>query len=947
MRIKLDGRFILICTVLSVSTFLKVSGQSQQYPPSFLSTDFIYHNWTIRDGLPVNSISSIVQHTDQYLWIGTADGLVRFDGVRFRIFNTSEFPELRNNRIRGLASLNSGLLILNSNMEFLLFKDLKFQLLVIPDFLKDVEILGIYKMGRTEVKIITLNAGTFIFEDGVFEKDKNSKVIFDKTRDVGAFSWQSYEESLFWEGNRLFDANDQINDAILDSEGSLWIATFSKGIYQIKRNLFETVSTPEGLPNRNVYPVTEDKSGTIWIGTHGNGIASLKNEILSTGYLFQGTSSTSFIQSILQRKNGDLLVAHLDGNIFKYSGEKIFLNYPSPNMGTINSLYESSDGRLWVGSSSGIYHQEKDKWERINNSENTNSSVKVIKEAPDGSMWVGSQGHGLLHIKNYEIEKIDKSFGLSSNSIRSIWIDEQNRGTYTVWAGTEDNGLNLIEIENSSATPLKAVSINVNDGLFDEVIHNIIPDEFGRIWMSSNKGIFWVYKNEILQFKRGNINEIVSSGYTEKDGLRSSEANGGIQPAGFKNQDGIIWFPTQEGIVKINPSLISRNDVIPAVYIEEVNTNESHYEPVEEKIKLKKGDRNISFRFTSLSYVSPGKNKFKFKLFNFEENWNEASGDRDIRYTNLDPGTYTFKVIASNNDGVWNQQGALVSISIPPYFYEASWFYALITGLIILQIILAFMIIKTRAQKILVLKEKKIQELEKDLTELGLHFQDHNSIKKALLFNLKKELKDPVLALRKQVELDREPVRNIVERETRNMLSQIDRLLLLSEIELNGIAINPTIENLVEVVKTSISIHKSEASHEDPDIEFSSNSETVKIYMDINFAIIIFRNLIKEMVGFKKVSKIRIQIVEESSVCTVKITAYGEALEHQQLRTIFTLFKTKKQDLECRNEMGIDLPLAAKLADLHGASIVVHSIPEIGNTFSVVFKKGSLHFQNN
>lgn len=947
MRLKLDGRFILICAVLSVSTFLKVSGQSQQYPPSFLSTDFIYQNWTIKDGLPVNSISSVTQHIDGYIWLGTADGLVRFDGVRFRIYNTSEFPNLRNNRIGGLASTKKGLLILNSTMEILLFEDNQFHLLETPEYMKGKKLVGMYGMKGDTVYILGVNDEVFLFKNGVFKKSDSIQSENQKKRNLEDFSWEAYSETLLWKGSPIFDVKDQINDAIIDSEGSLWVTTFSKGLYQIKRNLFDTYSAEEGLPNRNVYPLAEDEDEALWIGTHGGGIASLKDEIITTSYLFEGIPSTSFVQSILQRENGELLVALLNGNLYNYTGEKIFLKYPTSVKGTIYCLFEASDGRLWVGSSSGLYVQELNKWERINDSKVKNSSAKVIEEAPDGSIWVGTQGQGLLHLKNSKIEKIDKNLGLSSNSIRSIWIDEGVKdNSYTVWAGTEDNGLNLIEIENGVHIPLHVTSINVDEGLFDEVIHHIIPDDFGRIWMSSNKGIFWVFKNDILQFERGNIREITSSGYTEKDGLRSGEANGGVQPAGFKNKDGIIWFPTQDGVVKINPSFIKRNVTIPKVYIEEVTSKENRFEPVPDKIELELGDRNIRFRFTSLSFTSPEKNRFKFKLFNFDDDWMESSNVRNIRYTNLDPGTYTFKVIASNNEGVWNQQGASVSVVIPPYFYEAGWFYSLIVLLLILQVALVFVIMKNRALKTVAVKEVQIKGLERELIELKAHVTDHQSIKKGLLFNLKKELKDPVISLRKQAELGTEPIENIIDRETKGMLAQIDKLLLLSEIELEGISIHPNLENLVEVVKTSIKNHKSEAPLEDPVIEFSSNSESVKIYIDLKLTIIIFRSLIKEIAGFNSVSKIRIQVIEESSICTVKITDNGEALNHRKLQAIFTLFKTKKQGLEHRNEIGIDLPLVAKLVELHSATIVVHSVPEIGNTFSVVFRKGSLHFQD-
>lgn len=944
MRVKLNVRRILFCVVLSVLTFLKVSGQSQQHPPKFLSSDFLFQNWTVEDGLPVNSISSIVQHFDNYLWLGTADGLVRFDGVKFKVYNTVTNSALGDNRIKSMVSTGDGLLILTSNMEFILFRENEFIHVKKPVYLEGKQFFEIRKSYENQVLIVTVDAQTYAYKDGSFKE--TDYIVHNLKRFEGDYSWEAYGEDLYYKDELIFNINDQINNVTVDNEGTVWIATYSKGIYQIKRNLFKTFSVSEGLPDRNIYPITEDNSGTIWIGTHGKGIASLSNNEIVNGYLFQGISSNRFIQSILQRNNGDLLVALLNGEIFRYTGEKIFESYLTPIKGKIYSMYETTDQTLWVGTSSGLYYQKNMEWEKVNDPLIINSSVKVITEAPDNSLWIGTQGKGLIHLQKATVHQIEKKQGLNSNSIRSIWIESDSiSNSYTLWAGSEGNGLNVLSIEKGTHLPTDdIISITTKDGLHDDVIHQIIPDEYDRIWMSSNQGIFWIFKHDVTLFSNKVLKTITSTSFTEKDGLRSREANGGIQPAGFKDGDGIIWFPTQDGIVKVDPNIITRNTEIPRTYIEEVQSLGQLFDPVPSKIELAIGDRDVKFTFTVLSFSSPEKNRFRYRLFNYDNEWQESVNKRSIRYTNLDPGTYRFKVMASNNDGVWNQQGDTVSIVIPAYFYEAVWFYILIVIILLIQIAVAFLIMKARAEKNLLDKNGEIQELESQLSTIKSQFKDHKSLKKSLLNNLKKELKEPVISLRSQLEESNEELPQTIEKETKKMLFQIDQLLLFSEIELQGLTIEPKLENLVDVVKSGIIIHKNSAPLSDPVIELSSNTESVFIYMDIEYVLIILRNLFKNLSSHDGVSKIRIEIIEESSICTIKIKDDGIALSHEELHSIFNLFQNKNTSSENPVQFGVGLPLAAKLAELHKATIVVHSVPDSGNTFSLVFRKGTLHF---
>lgn len=944
MLFRLVGCILLLWVVAGAVPTVQIHAQSQEYPPENIDRDFLYQNWTIRDGLPVNSISSIVQGKDGYLWMGTADGLVRFDGVRFFTYSTADHPGLKHNRLRGLANYRDGLLILNSRNELIYMEDGWFEQLKVPERLRSENFSTLISEGDN-VSVIGNDNIYSITGDGVFRVERSKSSVSAKRILNGKFVWVPFSEKMDYGDDIAVDFGDQINDAIIDHEGTLWVATYSQGLYKIKRNLFDIYSEAEGLPSRNIYPVFESDDGTIWVGTHGGGIASIKDGVVTSGYLLQGVGRDTYIRSIAQRKNGDLIIAALGNGLFRYSGEKIFLRMDSPELGRVNYIFEDSNEILWLGTNSGVYYFEKDKWVYIDDPRVQQSSVIDIVEAPDGSLWLGTNGNGLLHLKNASFKPFVKEDGLSSDIIRSLWIPEGNSSeNYQVWVGTEDRGLNQVLVRQGMAVPFEVTRIETDDGLFDEVIHKIIPDDQNRIWMSSNRGIFWVFRNDLTEFAAGQKTEIISTRYTEQDGLRSREANGGIQPAGYKSQNGTIWFPTQDGVVQVQPSIIKRNTNIPPVHIEELRSENQLFSPVPGKIELEQGDRNFEIKFSALSFLSPEKIRFKYRLFGLDETWIEAGEYRSTRYTNLPPGSYSFKVIASNNDGVWNQQGAVVTIDVPSYFYEANWFYILVIVFILSQMVIVFIILKNRARKSSSQKNIEIERLESQVSELNALILNQSELKKAFLLNLKKELRDPVIKLREQVALGRESVEKVVDRETSQLLLHVDQLLLLSKIELEGMRVDHGLEDIVTVVKKAISEHKNEADEADPVIEFSSNTDSVNIYMDHALVLIIFKSLIRYGCGKHGVSKLRVQIIEESSMCTVKIIDDGVAMDHKELHSIFSLFKNMSQNEKDRNKLGITLPLVAKLVELHKGTIVVHSIPEQGNTFSVAFKKGSLHF---
>jgi len=193
--------------------------------------------------------------------------------------------------------------------------------------------------------------------------------------------------------------------------------------------------------------------------------------------------------------------------------------------------------------------------------------------------------------------------------------------------------------------------------------------------LSCRKGIFHVGKKELDDFASGRASSIAPVAYGTADGMMTRECSGGGDPAGWRGSDGKLWFPTIKGVAMIDPERIKTNAQAPPVVIEQIRIDDQSIVP-RDRIDLPPGTTRFDLYYTAPSFVAPEKVRFKYKLEGFDKDWIDGGTSRIAHYTNLRPGAYTFRVIASNNDGVWNQTGAAFSLYLKPYFYQTYWFYA-------------------------------------------------------------------------------------------------------------------------------------------------------------------------------------------------------------------------------------------------------------------------------
>jgi two-component sensor histidine kinase len=220
------------------------------------------------------------------------------------------------------------------------------------------------------------------------------------------------------------------------------------------------------------------------------------------------------------------------------------------------------------------------------------------------------------------------------------------------------------------------VSFTSRSGIAADVIYRILEDQQGNLWFSSNKGVFRVNKDELERVSKSEVSSVNAVFYGPADGTLTRECSGGGHPAGWKTADGRLWFATIRGIAVIDPANIPLNTVPPPTVIEQILIDN---QPVTlgAPLNFSAGSTRFDFHYTAPSFIAPENMRFKYKLEGFDNDWIEGGVRRVANYTNLRPGNYRFRVIAANNDGLWNEQGALVDFYLKPHFYQTYWFLIL------------------------------------------------------------------------------------------------------------------------------------------------------------------------------------------------------------------------------------------------------------------------------
>jgi signal transduction histidine kinase len=288
--------------------------------------------------------------------------------------------------------------------------------------------------------------------------------------------------------------------------------------------------------------------------------------------------------------------------------------------------------------------------------------IQTVYEDRHGTIWIGSP-NGLAKYQNGKFTSYTEKDGVATNIVRSIYEDADG----ALWIGMYDSGLYRVKGGRFS-------HFTTLDGLFDNGVFSIIEDGSGNFWLSCNLGIYRVRKAELNDLAEGRTKKITSVPYNKRDGMLNVECNGNGQSA-IRARDGRIWFPTQQGVAVVDPSRVPVNAQPPAVVVESVVVDTKPVS-IGSGVRLEPGQVNVEISYTGLSFINSELVKFKYKLGGLDTDWVDAGTRRTAYYAHLPPGTYSFRVIAANRDGYWNEEGATMQIVVVPPFWRTGWFLA-------------------------------------------------------------------------------------------------------------------------------------------------------------------------------------------------------------------------------------------------------------------------------
>jgi ligand-binding sensor domain-containing protein/signal transduction histidine kinase len=729
---------------------VSLAGAAYAIDPNRAMSQYIRERWGVEHGFPRGPVYAISQSSDGYLWIGARAGLVRFDGLKFRL--VQDVPALQHGEgvlglmrdrygslwiglERGLLRYRNGvfdrlesrgaarmtamcqakqgdLLIAAVQGQVMAYRQDKFETIAGASGMPRSPVLSIAQTADGSIWSGTRGAGLFRFHGGqtvsVSEGLPDSKINCLLAGPKGDL-WVGTDSGIVrWNGSRLVAAGsaslnrlqvlamerdgdgniwagtdsaglvrideremsyldpggERSRDAVTalfeDREGNLWIGS-AGGIERLRDSAFVTYSLPEGLPSDGGTPVFVDSENRLWFSPVNGGLWWMKDG--RHGHVSNDGLDRDVVYSIaggkaelwLGRRRGGLTRLRTEGGSF---ATQTYTKADGLAQDSVFSVYQSRDGSVWAGTlSGGVSQLSGGRFTTYTSASGLlSNTVAAILEDSGGTMWFATPG-GLNALSKGQWQAYTEKDGLPSENVYCLLQDS----TGVLWIGTA-GGLAFRSPKGIRA-PAGAPS-----GLREPIL-GLEEDRNGSLWVATSTRVLRVNGEKLLQ---GMLNEGDLREYGIADGLRGTE---GVRRYRSVVADslGRIWFSLNRGISVVDSARLTRNTAPAIVQMQAISADDSAV-ALQGPVHIPGGSRRVTFSYAGLSLSVPDRVRFRYRLDEFDSRWSEPVAMREAGYTNLSPGRYHFRVIASNPDGAWNSNEGAISFEVDPLFWQTWWF---------------------------------------------------------------------------------------------------------------------------------------------------------------------------------------------------------------------------------------------------------------------------------
>lgn len=922
-------------TIIKTTALVLLMGIGLHSHAQFLQLKF--DHITSEDGLPQSTIHGIAKDKHGFMWFGTWSGLCRYDGYNIRVYRYDAHNprSLINNRIHNILTDSKGDLWISTFDEQYLcryhYETDDFERLSIADCPPEL----MDKISRRNHRLQV----SFSYQQTRWHLDNLSTTLVETHLPSGKQKTYTVDAGNPWSINDAY-----VSDIFLDDQQVIWLGTYSNGINRSYLDaspfhyLYHDPDRTNSLIENIVRSITEDKDGNLWIGTRSKGVTLVKKDGQYQHFQHDPGSvhsiQNNYIKKVFCDSEGYTWIGSQNG-LDRYDPRREIIERIEDASALLNTgvygMAEDSDGDIWLATWNGIskFNRRNQKIETFDlSSVLTEQHVWTIFIDSKGQIWAGTEGAGIFMFSETQDGQLKflrrlhhgnrTATSLSDNRIYGIFEDNENQ----IWIGT-GNGLDCYTPQTDSVKQLSQLGNLWPKG----TIAGITEDNNGFIWASHKQGISRIDKNtfDIRTFSK-------------QDGLQSNEfADGAVYRSLRANR---LYFGGNKGINHFCPDSIRTNKTPPKVVLTElrilnqpVEVNQLvngrvvlekplHLSP---SIALTYEDKSISIEFAALHFVNPAGNQYAYMLEGFDKDWIYGDANKRVAsYSNLAPGDYTFKVKASNSDGVWSTIPTELSISVAPAFWVSTEAYILYTFIFLL-LLYAFYYYITRYTK---LKSKLnyeaiLHEKERELHESKVQF----------FTNISHEIKTPLTLILSPIQqlktwggqdLRIQEQLQTMETNGQHLLKTVNQLLDIRRFETGNEELHIEKTDFVSLVQKVVDSFSQQARQKKVRLKVASSKPEIYATLDADKMEKVLYNLLSNALKFTDSGgMIKVRVQQNDKHLRIDVIDNGKGIFPEDLDRIFKPFLQGRSTVP--GGTGLGLSYSKTLIEMHGGKLTAES----------------------